>query len=729
MTGWIAACRCDLAAPIADEQVETLNLCNTCGKRVNQGRVGSFTQFIFRFDLCSCAKPAWVPQSTNVVEDALAAETPDDDIDPDESLELTGDTFPVERYKPLKTIGAGSGGTVYLCRDLLLNKLVAVKTLHALSGEQLVAFQNEARLLSKLDHPNIVRILDFGATTGGAPYMVLEHSSSSSLRDAIRKNELLPPDSVRQIFTALADALSYCHERGVFHRDLKPENILFTKDADQPSTVKLIDFGIATADTQQKTHIDGKELVGTPAYMPPDQMRGLGYDARSEIYSLGCVMFEAITGHQVFTGETVFEILSKHANEIPPRASDFTSIPLPRAIEKILSTCLSKDPADRFANMQEVKKALLSDEQTSASTNQALAANGSTGVPRDKNSGTLIFALVIAVICIGSLTLLATNFKRTETKQTNGKISEEADSVRVKTKKKSYTFVGNGNFISIHGDDIPKEAFTELAVACKRNCTVSFENQAPKIDWSGLPELAKASISVLLVQNTSFGDKECEIVAQFPRLTKIDLSLTNVTDDGIKHLCDSRSLTQLVISSSKATGDCLQFLTDIPGLNVLEMDGLSKVDLNDLQALRRCRNLTLLNVGHIPIGDDGLRILSGIESVRDLSIDSCGITDGGIKSLAGKKLFRLSLADNSGITDKTIPYIMQIPTLHHFRYGQRNRITANGEKLLQSANPGLEIRRHAGLVVRPRIMDGLNDLEELQSFEPELFDSSVKTEP
>lgn len=652
----------------------------------------------------------------------------EDEIEVDESLVFNPESFPVERYKPLKALGQGAGGAVYLCRDLLLNKLVALKTLHVLSGEQLVAFQNEARLLSKLDHPNIVRILDFGATKGGAPYMVLEHSSGSSLRDAITRNGALPPESVKQIFTSLADALSYCHEREVFHRDLKPENILFTKDADQATTVKLIDFGIATLVTQEKTHFNGRELVGTPAYMPPDQMRGLNYDQRSEIYSLGCVMFEAITGHPVFTGETALEILSKHANEMPPKLSDFTIHSIPLSMQNILSTCLSKEPATRFQSMQDLKKALsssteLSDQKTDLSPTGTHLVTDVERVDKrvfqyEKLLQTMIALALLVLVGIASFIFLAFTFKGTESKHIE---RAGADAPRKSVSRKSYKIVNSGKVIFISGEHITTEAFKEVADICKQRCSLTFENQPQNVTWSGLSELENAPIGTLVVQATTFGDNECKIVARFSQLVRIDLSYTDVTDKGIETLCTSKSLSQFIISSSKATGECIKYLADVPGISMLEMDSLPHVKLSDLQNLRRCRNLQLLNVGHDFIGDEGFRTLCKIDSLRDLSVDTCNITDAGTSALVGTKLTRISLADNSGITDKTIPFLLKLPNLEEFRYGQSTRITAGGEKILQSAKPNLEIRNHQGLVVRPRVMDGVKDLQEMQMFEKDLF--------
>ncbi len=169
LTDWITCCRCDLKS--ADlEQGSTVNFCSTCGKRIREGRSGSLTQFIFRFDLCSCDKPAWLPTPLPPIEE----ETEHPQLEENEqTLNFNPDLFPIERYKPISVLSEGANEGAYVCRDVILNKLVAVKIIHSAPAEKLVAFQNEAKRLSKLDASESDRILDFGATKSGA-YQVLE---------------------------------------------------------------------------------------------------------------------------------------------------------------------------------------------------------------------------------------------------------------------------------------------------------------------------------------------------------------------------------------------------------------------------------------------------------------------------------------------------------------------------------------------------------------------------
>lgn len=289
-------------------------------------------------------------------------------------LVLNAEQFPIERYKAVRELGKGGGGTVYLCWDRLLGKQVAVKTLQKLTSEQLISFQREARATSKLSHPAIVQLLDFGPTRSTAPYMVLEYFDGMTLEQFIQRYGVLTLPAFKSVFSRIASALALAHSMGVFHRDLKPSNILIggvdcdqaeLKEA-QPSIapammstleVKLIDFGIARIreDAEPVVAAQRNTIAGTPAYMSPDNIQGAAYDARAEIYSLGCVMFESLTGKPPFAGKTVLEIFNLHVSSPAPSLLQTSQTVYPNDLEELLAKCLAKDPGERIASMEELK--------------------------------------------------------------------------------------------------------------------------------------------------------------------------------------------------------------------------------------------------------------------------------------------------------------------------------------------------------------------------------------
>lgn len=161
-------------------------------------------------------------------------------------LHLPRDTFPIDRYKPIKQLGAGAGGSVYLCLDEHLSRYVSVKVLNHRSDANLVAFQNEAKVTARFVHPNVVSIIDFGVTDGGAPFMVLEYIEGIALSTIIQTEGAIPENIAINLFIQIADALEHGHESGIFHRDIKSSNVLVTRQlTNDDESVRIIDFGVS----------------------------------------------------------------------------------------------------------------------------------------------------------------------------------------------------------------------------------------------------------------------------------------------------------------------------------------------------------------------------------------------------------------------------------------------------------------------------------------------------
>lgn len=283
--------------------------------------------------------------------------------DSNTELNLDRSTFPIERYEPIKLIGKGALGEVYLARDKTLKRTVAVKCLLTVTAEQIVAFHREARIASRLSHPNVIGSFDFGTTDSGRPYLALEYFEGVSLEDLIENRKAISEELVTNIFLIVARALSYIHTHDICHRDLKPSNVLLKIDShsDALKDARVIDFGLSSIkeEFQTATLTQGHTLVGTPFYMSPDQMNGDVYDARSEVYSLGCLIFEALTGLPPFPGESTLEILEHHRSTPPPLMSEVRpELQFSTGIQRIVLKCLAKAKEDRYQTMSELVDAL-----------------------------------------------------------------------------------------------------------------------------------------------------------------------------------------------------------------------------------------------------------------------------------------------------------------------------------------------------------------------------------
>ena len=265
-----------------------------------------------------------------------------------------------DKYLIEHLIGNGGVGAVFKAKHLFIDRPVALKLLHPELAENRLAmrnFQREAKSVAKLRHENIVGLHDFGISESGEPYLVMEYVDGTNLADILLKEPILPLDRVIKLSRQVCAGLAEAHSKSIIHCDLKPSNILVLGSPPN-ETVKLVDFGIAEVMPRENkfdTAITAKFFIcGTPIYMSPEQCFGNPLDERSDIYSLGCIMYEALTGKTIFLGKTVMETFSKQCEFIAPPMSAVCGKPFSPNLEKCVSSMLAKDPAMRPQSVQEV---------------------------------------------------------------------------------------------------------------------------------------------------------------------------------------------------------------------------------------------------------------------------------------------------------------------------------------------------------------------------------------
>ncbi len=276
-----------------------------------------------------------------------------------EEDQLVGTTL-ADRYEILEVIGGGGMGLVYKARHKLMNRIVAIKMLHKhmiSSKDTLKRFQLEAQAASCLSLPNILTVYDFGLTNEGQPYMVMDYLEGTSLADVLEEEHHVVPDRAVSIFIQACAGLAHAHQKGVLHRDIKPSNIMLVNFGDQADFVKIVDFGIAKLLNQGVGELTKTgEVYGSPSYMSPEQCRGKETDARSDIYSMGCVMYRTLSGRPLFSGDDIIELLFKQVSE-PPAPFD-ADLNIPSELEAVIFKALAKDAGDRYQTMGEFKEAL-----------------------------------------------------------------------------------------------------------------------------------------------------------------------------------------------------------------------------------------------------------------------------------------------------------------------------------------------------------------------------------
>jgi beta-lactam-binding protein with PASTA domain/tRNA A-37 threonylcarbamoyl transferase component Bud32 len=287
------------------------------------------------------------------------------------------------RYRIGRKIGEGAVAVVYRARDVVADRDVAIKVLRAelASDAQLQArFRREAQAMARLTHPNIVQIYQTGEA-GGRPYIVMEYLPEPNFKEILVRYAPLPDRKVAQVGIDCCRALDYAHRQGIVHRDLKPQNILFTAEG----IAKLSDFGIAAAVGAPTLSARGT-VTGTAAYMAPEQAQGRPATPQSDIYALGCILYEAVTGHCPFEGRSAAEVMRRHVHDRPVPLRVFNPQVSP-SLEFIIKKAMAPDPSRRYQSARQMLADLLKVaageelDRTGVLSTKAPKTAGATGVP------------------------------------------------------------------------------------------------------------------------------------------------------------------------------------------------------------------------------------------------------------------------------------------------------------------------------------------------------------
>lgn len=339
--------------------------------------------------------------------------TPDDTTVAVAEGGLTIGALIAQNYMVKEVLGKGAYSRVYKVTNMLTGNDAALKVLKidTLDETTKQRFFQEAKILSALKHQNLATFHAFGESKEAGLYILMEWVDGRTLSNWLDAEKSLLPQTAVPLFLDLCSGLAYAHSCGVLHRDLKPDNIMVTARDDNHVTAKIIDFGLARSTTVDQRLTRTGAVVGSPFYMSPEQCRSQSLDARSDIYSLGCVMYHALAGEPPFSGENVYAIMAAHTG------TEVTYIPvnsdIPKSLQEVVLRCLRKDPAERYQSIAEVARDL---RGVDFDTGRILKAPGVQGKASARTSKWMVALVVLALLSLGYVGLTQLRSAKTEVK-------------------------------------------------------------------------------------------------------------------------------------------------------------------------------------------------------------------------------------------------------------------------------------------------------------------------
>jgi len=726
ITQWLKSssdCSCDveIVSPFSSEYEESQQIirCPECGKDRTPSRDGSLTQWIFKDTKCKCD---W--NELNIVIDPAApagtyrAEPMDEEVKAmlkETEINYHGlseDAFPFDRYRIVKEVGRGSAGIVFKCWDTLLKKRVAIKTLHGKtwSSEELVRLQNEARASSKLSHPNVVRVLDFGSSKGGQPFLVMEFVNGQTLQQIMKEEGELDQLVALSIFSQVLAGISNAHKHGILHRDVKPGNIIVIDVFSDSPQAKVIDFGIAAlTDRESSATASGRTVpAGSPAYMSPEQARSEAFEPPSDIYSLGCVFYETLSGQNPFRGNSVLDSISRHANlDLPPFSETAPDKEIDAELESIVRKMVEKDPKLRYQTADQAQDSIeavidrLDSEKggarvkkrgTGSADDERVFAGDALG-PRKRSPDPMIYAIAAAgLMFVLSVTILVMN--------------RAAEDVLPKKPEDVPKAAGPATL----DDEVTKPSYIEdiLMPNAKYNNDYlkSLKNGAPlpkevnlrmsDINDEGVEHIQKLPILFLDLSYTGITDQSLEYVSHMPKLAGLYLTGTEVTADGIKHLKNLKTLKFLDLSAVPQNADTMRSIGQIPELERLYFISSPGITASSITELQHSKSLKHLGFRRTVLGDDEVTSITKLKNIETLLLSYCSLDDKDLAQM--KSMPNLHMLDVSGnnITDAGLRIIAGYPKLKELYIAQCPKVTRQGIADLQRMNGKCAVRLELG---------------------------------
>lgn len=544
-----------------------------------------------------------------------------------------------DRYELLDEIGAGGLSTVYMAKDLMLRRKVAIKLLKPQSSAQyIIRLQREAQAICQLKHPNIIQVFDFFMADGNVPVLAMELIKGESLEELLKREGAIELPLACDIFLQICSAMEYAHNRQIMHRDLKPGNVLLrTTDDGGKLEVKIIDFGIAKQMNVEEGSLTGSGVVlGTPSYLSPEQAKGEAIDNRSDIYSLGCLMYKCLTGAAPFRGSTTVDVISAQIHETAPSLSEGNpSTMFPDVIEEVVATALEKDPGERFQSMEELALAL-----------KAVVATQAVGPVDDEVVTTkrhvnwaYVSAFALFVTLVGSIiyfifqydTKLDTDIAR------NHELNDIRSKYNIRTR-----YVRKWAWHVIEGA-VSNEQLRALAPLNVKRLDLS----SSSITDEQLTEILNLHLQCLDLRGTKISDKGIETILKMRGLQTLLLErCPNITSKGYRALGDLKSLKILSLRDSNVSDEDLKYISNLTGLWLLYVSDSPNISDAAIDEVMKLEKLMSIRVGGTKVTNAGIEKFKTHRCLIFLGLDNLHLTDKKMPKSFNDKVTMLDLSKN-----------------------------------------------------------------------------------
>ncbi len=596
-----------------------------------------------------------------------------------------------EKYKILGELGRGGMGVVYRVEQLTLGRILAMKTLntHEVSDVTWRRFQLEAKAAALLDHPNLISVHDCGLINNEVPFFVMDYIEGTTLAKLIKDKGALSIEETLTIFIQVCFGLAYAHAVGVIHRDLKPSNIMLVPPQADSSglSVRVVDFGIAklTAEEIQPTQALTRtgEIFGSPLYMSPEQCLGKPVDFRTDIYSLGCVIFECLTGLPPFMGSTALSTMMQHqSNEVPSLKEATLGKEFPPAIENIIRLMLEKNPDARYQDMKTIARDLSLLQQGISHHPQVVTETKAETTARVNK----FQIMKMAAACVVSAVTGGTAVYYAMSQKVEAAYKQGFESARAPSSTSYFEKEASENKV---GEPISTITVDKNGKSCRsfdfgRNSGFGVGYIFLMDKNKALP--AKGKMSFPLEEPLRFDVEDKMIVTnpnfllRFNRNEFTGLRFRfnfGVTDTTFKYLDQQQNLKLLDITGCYVSSQIIDILNKLPKLEELKVSHTNLIG-KDLIRLKRLTKLKLIHIAKLPGQTEVLKKLKETTELEQFRLSAEEISPQDLSLIAGcKNLRTLWIEKAPKVTDKDVAWITKLPKLQEF-YALDAQITYKG---------------------------------------------------